>query len=165
MECCYVDVLPGHHPALRLGLSAPVWQKDVGRTRPALNHVKLEKLLIRPARYTPDNAGIAEALARLRDHGRWINRLAVPYFDAGGPDAKAVAGEIAEIKARLAAQDPRWPGFGADREAYAFSGALEEAFGFCRRDPDGLFPGSPDGRPPRGPGCSGPPLYSGAGQV
>ena len=125
----YIDAIPQRHLTFLLGLSVPVWQKSVGRTRPLKDHAVLEKLPIKPVPFASITPEIGDALARLRDHGRWINRLAVPFLDARGPDAGAVSVELADIKARLASQDAQGPGFGADREAHAFHDALEEAFG------------------------------------
>jgi hypothetical protein len=131
----YLDWIPQRHSMVRLGISVPLWQKDVGRTRPLKNHVSLDKLPIKPPAYAPDGAEMNEALARLRDHGHWINRLALPFFDAGGDDSSAVAPELAAIKARLAARKGREPGFGVAREAYGFHAALEEALGLAAGPP------------------------------
>jgi hypothetical protein len=127
----YIDAIPQRNMTFRLGLSVPLWQRDVGTTRPPKNHVSLENLPIKPVAFDPGRAGMQEALARMRDHGRWINRLAIPFLDAKGPDANAIAAELIDIKARLAQHKGQGPGFGADREAYAFHDALEESFGLA----------------------------------
>ncbi len=131
----YLDAIPQRHLSFRLGLSVPVGQKDVGRTRPPKNNISLENLPIKPAPFDPLAADMKEVLGRVRDHGRWINRLAIPFLDAKGPDAAAVAGELSDIKTRLAQQKGQGPGFGVDREAYAFHAALEEAFGLVAAAP------------------------------
>ncbi len=90
--------IPSHRQTLGVGISVPLWGRNIGRTRPQKAHVPLERPERKPKAPPPDRE-LDTLLAKLRDDALWITRLTMPLLDRGGEEAtKAYAADVVVIR-------------------------------------------------------------------
>lgn len=104
--------LPNRGHTFSVGLTAPLWGRNIGKTRPQRDSYELESPPIQRVSYGEDLSGsLEEAVEGARQGARWIAVLSTPLLDHGGADATtAYAGEIDEIRTHMALRDARFPG-------------------------------------------------------
>lgn len=116
---------------LTAGLSVPLRQPEVGRTRPRETRVRLDRPSPPVPAPPPDDARIVAALDRAQRSARQLASLTVPFLDHGGRRDRAMerlrrdTRAVAETLARLATASA--PG-AAVAEAERFHAALADAF-------------------------------------
>ena len=99
-----LEWLSARGPSFNVAVSFPVGQPHRGRTRPLRDFVRLAAERPRPLAFVPADSALRDALAALREHALWINRLTVPDLGGLGADpARAATDAVAPLKAHLAA--------------------------------------------------------------
>ena len=131
-----LEWLPGRGGSFNLAGTMPVGQPHRGKTRPARDFVSLLGEPPRPLAFTAPDPSLVDALARVREHAGWINRLTVP--DLGGlaanPDQTAVDA-VAPLRARIASQSPGFAdGHTVEAEIRAYHRELDRAFSIAVLD-------------------------------
>jgi hypothetical protein len=125
--------VPGSDPAFSLGLSIPLWQPEMGRTRPRRDYVALPSS---PELAMPDyepSQDLEETIADLREAGSWISRFATPFLDqeirSDEDNLAQINEDIAEFKAYLHSRDEDFPGGHTYEGVIAFyHREIDEAF-------------------------------------
>jgi hypothetical protein len=135
------DWLPGRGNSFNIGVTVPLGQRHMGRTRARRDHVRLRRQKLDPVEIQNPHPSLAEALAHVRDSGHWINRLTSPNFDQdGGNNRKAVAEFIehaAELKAHINETGPLFPdGRTFEAEIRVYHAELDRAFSVAASDVD-----------------------------
>ena len=122
--------LPGYDATFSLGIGVPLWGKNLGKTRPRHDSVKLEKRS--PERLEPEEVDPAlhSPLENLRERALWIARLSQPFSEYAGADAhKAMAPVIAQLKAHIDSSDVLFPnGHTLDEEIRIYHEMLDHLF-------------------------------------
>ncbi|MGD8628159.1 MAG: hypothetical protein PVH52_03685, partial [bacterium] len=132
----------GRDPSFSLGFNIPLWQPEMGRTRPRHDYVALPRSPeLRAPDYEP-GAELAETLADLREAGIWISRFTTPFLDqeirSDEDNLRKINEGVAEFKAYLNSKNEDFPGghtfegviaFYHNEIDKAFSMALGEAGG------------------------------------
>lgn len=151
-----VTWVPGRQ--LTAGLSVPLRQPQVGRTRPRETRVRLERPTAPIRAALPDDPRLRDDLERARGSARRLATLTVPFLDQGGSRDHAMEwlgrdmGLITDTLLRLAADSEA---SAVVAEAKRFHTALASAFGRAAgvsgRDPSG---GSETDHRDEGPGSA-----------
>ena len=108
-----LDWLPGRSHSLSLGLSIPLGQPYMGKTRPKSDHVSLPQ---RPRSiktiYIPTKE-LQESLDNLRQAAEWINRFTTPFLDQntekGESDIAAFVDMIKAFENHIHQKDSLYP--------------------------------------------------------
>jgi hypothetical protein len=123
-----VEWLPGRGNSFALGVNAPLWGRNIGKTRPQRDAVEVEQP---PAERiaTPAGADLDAALSEIRESARWIARLATPLVERGGTPSEVYAADVDSLRARLVSTSERFPaGRGLSEEQQAYHDALDRLF-------------------------------------
>jgi hypothetical protein len=128
-----IDWLPTRGQTFQLGLSFPLWQPWMGRTRPRTDHVALSVPKQPPLRFASTDAALDEVLANVEHAADWINRFTTPFFDpAGGSREDSLerfADRVERFKAHMAERDALHPkGHLYPEEIRVYHAELERAF-------------------------------------
>lgn len=130
-----IDWMPGRNQTFLLGINAPLWGRNIGRTRPQRDAVELRTPPARRLALTTRTPALDAALDSVSVAARWVARLAMPLHEIGGGDRLArYAGGFDSLRTRLA-------GRGFDAEIAAYHAALERAFSIAESGRD-LAPGA-----------------------
>ncbi|HET6349490.1 MAG TPA: hypothetical protein VFH88_10455 [Candidatus Krumholzibacteria bacterium] len=144
-SCMTFRWLPGRDQTFSVGLSVPVGDRDMGRTRPQSDYVKMDDR--RPRRLGADQVSdpdstLQRELAVVRERARWIAELTQPFADNGGADAAAaMAPRIEELRAHMALTDALFPhGHTANEEIRVYHETLDHLFSIAESG-DVIAPG------------------------
>lgn len=122
--------VPGRDRTLSVGINVPLWGRNIGRTRPLSDNVRLDAR--KPQRLALDLQGgeLAATLKELRERARWVARLSQPFAEHSGADPRqAMAPDLAELQEHMAAADTRFPaGHTLPEEIRAYHETLDRAF-------------------------------------
>jgi hypothetical protein len=122
--------LPGRHNTLGAAVHVPLWGRNMGKTRPRHDNVKL--IARDPVRLDPPTReeSCRAALAEVRERAHWITRLCMPFAEKGGKDArKAMAPDVALLQAHIDSVDSRFPdGHTYEEEIRVYHEELDRAF-------------------------------------
>jgi hypothetical protein len=127
------DWIPSRNHSFRFGLSVPIGQRWMGRTRPDTDHVSLPRAPhAAPSVFDPD-AELLHTLQRVEYAADWINRFTTPFFDqSDGTDESHIAGfleAMARFKDHIALRDDVYPeGHSFPAEIAVYHRELERAF-------------------------------------
>jgi hypothetical protein len=125
-----VSWLPSRGNTFSLGITSPLWGRNIGQTRPMSDNVQLDPR--RPARALKQHrsTSMMEALASLEDRMRWVARLNQPFAEHPGADPHAaMAGPMAEVRDHLNQIRDAFPeGRHANAEITAYHRSLDMAF-------------------------------------
>ncbi|HEX5819697.1 MAG TPA: hypothetical protein VFY20_12495 [Gemmatimonadales bacterium] len=124
------DWLPGRQQTFTIGIDAPLWGRNIGRTRPQRDGVELRtppaKQLALPSR-TP---GLDAAIDSVFSGARAIAHLTQPFHETSGGDRLAKYGATFDsLRSRLA-------GSTVEGEIAAYHAALERAFSIAEQGRD-----------------------------
>jgi hypothetical protein len=124
------DWLPGRGNTFFVGISAPLWGRNIGKTRPQRDSFELERPPVQRITATDYPAALDEALANIREGSRWIARLSMPVLDHGGKNAEqAYTPDFDELQDHIAGTGDRFPeGRTLNEEIRAFHDELDRAF-------------------------------------
>ena len=121
-----IDYLPGRKHSINIGVSLPIGQRWVGKTRPRHDYVALSNPDPPPIVFQPSEE-LQGAMVNAEELAHWINRLTVPFTDQwDGDKEQALADFVDEmmvIKAHL-----EGGGRTPTRDVAAFHDELERAF-------------------------------------
>jgi hypothetical protein len=123
--------LPGRGNTFTVGVDVPLWGRNIGKTRPRRDAVKLEdRPLHRIDSSLVDVSLLQESLALVEDGATWIARVSMPFADEGGKDPREVYAEsLAELTAHLNETSPRFPnGRNLNEEIRVFHEELDRLF-------------------------------------
>lgn len=123
----------GHDPSFSLGLSIPLWQPEMGRTRPKHDYVALPKTPeLRAPEFQP-SPELEETLEDLSEAGRWIGNFTTPFLDqeirSHEKHLEMIDRTTAEFKAYLGSKTEDFP------EGPTYEGVV----GFYHRGMDRAF--------------------------
>ena len=123
-----LEWVPGRGNTFAVGVNAPLWGRNIGKTRPQRDAVEVEPLRAeRMAR--PEGADLDAALGEVREGARWIARLATPLVERGGTPSEAYAADVDSLRVRLTSASERFPtGRGLSEEQQAYHEALDRVF-------------------------------------
>jgi hypothetical protein len=128
-----IDWFPGRSHSFSFGLSIPLGQPHMGKSRPTLCRVSLPKAFgpDKPA-YYPD-AELREILTNLQHAADWINRFTIPFLDQRTKAKKSaievLAEYIKEFKNHIHLRDDLYPdGHTFEAEVNIYHQELERAF-------------------------------------
>ncbi len=131
-----LEWLPGQGGSFNIAVTMPVGQPHRGKTRPARSSVSLLDEPARPLAFTAPHPSLVDALARVREHAGWINRLTVP--DLGGLAAnpgQAALEVVAPLRTRIASRSPGFAdGHTVEAEIRAYHRELDRAFSIAVAD-------------------------------
>ena len=74
-----IDWIPDRGNSFNIGVTVPLGQPNMGKTRPHRDYVRREKPDPKPVPYVNADTTLNDALANVRDTAHWINRLTVPF--------------------------------------------------------------------------------------
>jgi len=122
--------LPGRDQTVTVGINAPLWGRNLGKTRPRRDSVALTVRHPRRQELDPVGEELAAVLGELRERAHWVARLNQPFAESSGADARAaMAPALAELHEHLAATDARFPeGHTYPAEIRAYHETLDHAF-------------------------------------
>jgi hypothetical protein len=128
-----IDWIPRRDQTLNLGLTVPLRQSFMGRTRPRDMDADLYSEDPRLVSYDPAEPALIEALGNVREMAHWVNRFTSPFIDQGGfTYDKATTNyteSVEEMKTHLAAVDPLFPdGRSSEAEVRVYHQELTRAF-------------------------------------
>jgi hypothetical protein len=132
-----IDWLPNRGNTFAVGINAPLWGRNIGKTRPQrdsfeLDHPPMQRLGIPADR----PAGFDEAVAQVRHSSRWIAEMSMPLLDHGGK-AEEYEPEYTSINTHWATTDGRFPnGHTLNEEIRVYHEALERLFSIAYEDRD-----------------------------
>ncbi len=132
----------GSDPAFSLGFTIPLWQPEMGSTRPQRDYVALpESPELWKPEYEP-GPELSRTINDLREAGIWISRFTAPFLDheirSQEDHLEDIKGGMAEFKAYMDSRNEDFPqghtyeaviAFYHDEMDRAFSLALEEGGG------------------------------------
>jgi hypothetical protein len=124
------DWLPGRSNTFAVGINAPLWGRNIGKTRPQRDSFELEQPPIERVFLPESPPSLDESAANLRHSARWMAQLSMPLLDRGGADPEeAYAEDLVEIETHLSTTDPRFPlGHTLNEEVRVFHEELDRAF-------------------------------------
>ncbi|UCC83208.1 MAG: hypothetical protein JSW46_20025 [Gemmatimonadota bacterium] len=128
-----IDWIPAREQTLNLGVTVPLRQSLMGRTRPRDMDANIRSGDPRLVAYDPAEPALIEALGYVRETAHWVNRFTSPFIDQGGfTYDKAIANyteSVEEMKTHLAALDPLFPdGRSSEAEVRVYHQELTRAF-------------------------------------
>ncbi len=110
---------PTESHGFTVGVSLPMGDPFVGRTRPLRDYVVVARDYAAPVPYKVSDPALEDALDSLAASAEWIRRVTVPFLDQDGRDtrtAEARAGaSLAELRAHLARRGKRCRGTALSR--------------------------------------------------
>lgn len=105
-----IDYLPGRQNTIMIGIDVPLWGKNLGKTRPRRDAVKLASRPLGRIPIDDVSPALAESLTRVEEDAHWITLLSMPFDDQGGKDPQeAYADQILYLKTFLDSTSPRFP--------------------------------------------------------
>jgi hypothetical protein len=124
------DWLPGRSNTFAVGINAPLWGRNIGKTRPQRDSFELESPPIEPVFLPESPSSLDESIAGLRHGARWIAQMSMPVLDRGGANPEeAYADELSAIQAHFATTDAGFPlGHTLNEEIRVFHEEMERAF-------------------------------------
>lgn len=105
-----LDYLPSFDHTFALGVSVPLWGRNIGETRPQRDAVELGSSRAQGAVAGHLPPGVEEALANVLHGGLWIAELSMPLTDRGGPGGAGYAADLERIRGHVTRVDARFPG-------------------------------------------------------
>ncbi len=123
----------GSDNSFSLGFNLPLWQPEMGRTRPQHDYVALPKSPeLRQPDYEP-SAELTETIADLREAGSWISRFTAPFLDqeirSDEDNLEEINEGVAEFRAYLNSRNEDFPGGHTFEEVIAFyHNEIDKAF-------------------------------------
>ena len=125
-----IDYLPTRGNTLGLGVSVPLWGRNIGATRPKRSSVKLQEPPAREISLDERSPGLDESLAHLRERADWITRLSQPFTDKGGADPQDAYGQsLTELQAHIAETGRQFEGgHSFNEEIRVYHAELDRAF-------------------------------------
>lgn len=132
-----IDWFPNRDHSFNIGLTLPLGQPWLGRSRPRSDNVRLPRAALGALAYEP-GPDLREALGRVQHAAVWINRFTTPFFDQDGKtDEEHMAAFLAKVtrfKAHIQLRDALHPdGHTFASEIEAYHRELERAFGLASR--------------------------------
>jgi hypothetical protein len=92
-----IDWFPNRDHSFNIGLTLPLGQGWMGRTRPRSNSVRLPRASRHALAYDP-GPELRAALGRVQHAAEWINRFTTPFFDQDGKtDEEHMAAFLAKV--------------------------------------------------------------------
>jgi len=128
-----IDWFPGRSHSFSLGLSIPLGQPFMGKSRPTLDHVPLPKTSPPGKSVYDPEPKLRETLTNLRHAADWINRFTTPFIDQSAKtdtsDIAAFVETIKEFKEHMHVTDHLYPnGYTFEAEVDFYHGEMERAF-------------------------------------
>jgi len=100
----------GRATMLRIDYIVPLWGKNLGKTRPRRDAVKLATRPLGRIEQDQVSPALDESLTRVEEDAHWITLLSMPFDDQGGKDPQeAYADQILYLKTFLDSTSPRFP--------------------------------------------------------
>jgi hypothetical protein len=127
------DWFPGRKNSISLGLSIPIGQPFMGKTRPKLNHVSLPRSKpVQASEYSP-GLELRKTLINLHHASEWINRFTTPFLDQstkkGKSELAAFEETISEYKNHIHLKSKLYPdGHNYETEVNIYHKELQKAF-------------------------------------
>ncbi|MBN1781092.1 hypothetical protein JW948_08220 [bacterium] len=127
------DWMPGSHNTFGIGLSLPLGQPFMGKTRPVKNFVRLPKAgPVHPVLFETDPK-LREILDGIRIGAVWIDRFTMPFLDenmkADHSSLRSFRKKMDDMKAHIRSTDVLFPnGHSFEEEVHIYHRLLEEAF-------------------------------------
>ncbi len=134
-----IDWFPGRNHSFSVGLSIPLGQPFMGKTRPPMDHVQLPGASCQDKSiYIPDPE-LQEALGHIWHAAKWINHLTIPFLDQsakkGKSDIAAFREKIKQFKSHIQLKDDLYPrGHTFKAEVNVYHQELERAFSLAVRE-------------------------------
>ncbi|MBU8921025.1 MAG: hypothetical protein KOO63_04300 [Bacteroidales bacterium] len=101
----YADWLPGRDNTVHFGLTVPLGQRNLGKTRTQQAFVKFHNPPVTPVHLENRQPALDDALSNISVHIKWINILTVPFSDQNGfhtGGIKKYEEKLDEMKSHLA---------------------------------------------------------------
>jgi len=137
-----IDWFPGRSHSFSLGLSIPLGQPFMGKSRPTLDHVPLPKTSPPGKSVYDPEPKLRETLTNMRHAADWINRFTTPFIDQSAKtdtsDIAAFVETIKEFKEHMHVTDHLYPnGHTFEAEVDFYHGEMERAFSLAIQEGKG----------------------------
>ena len=133
-----IDWFPRRNHSFSIGLSIPVGQPFLGKSRPAADYVSLPKGSLPSKLAFNPNAELKQALANVRHAAVWINRFTTPFLDQSAKKGKSDLAAFTEMidlfKKHIHTKDDVYlDGHTFVTEVIVYHQELEKAFSLATR--------------------------------
>ena len=128
-----VDYFPGRDHSVNVGLTIPLGQPWMGKTRPSRDNVRLPRANGSRAPVFEPEPALAEALARVRHAADWIKIYTTPFIDHDADSDEAAmhlfGEQVTLFEEHLRSRDALYPrGHSFEAEIRLYHRELERAF-------------------------------------
>lgn len=125
-----IRYLPGYHNTLSVGLSFPLPARNLGKTRPPHDAVRLESRKPYRVAEVDLDPRLDDPLTGVRERAHWITRLSQPLVDKSDADPhRALAPYMATLVTHMDSTDALFPeGHTLNEEIRVYHAELDRAF-------------------------------------
>lgn len=122
--------LPTRDHTFALGVTSPLWGRNIGQTRPKSDNVKLDPRKPKRQSYAVVHPELDDVLTGLAERIRWVAHLTQPFVEHGGADPReAMAEPVKVIQDHINTVRDAFPGgMTAGAEIQAYHATLDLAF-------------------------------------